>query len=65
MYFVRLFKGEDLIVDAPFESRDKALKYYNNKLDVIMDPIFKLNFDRAEIWNENLCLFDYEVSCHV
>ena len=60
MFYVDLYKDNDLIVHAPFKDKNKAIEYFNKRCDYKSGNIF-LDYDHIEILNENLCLFDCEV----
>lgn len=60
MYFVDLINADnDVIVHAPFERKDEAIRYFNLHCD--SKNYFVTNWNRIEIKNENIVLFDYEV----
>ena len=59
MYFVDLYNGNDRIVHAPFEKKDAAIKYFNFLSD--RKSPFLVDYNRVEIFDENVCLFDCEV----
>lgn len=64
MFFVKLYDNEDqLIFNAPFDNRDKAIKYFNTKLDqgMFFETIPFMKYERIEICEDNTVLFDYEV----
>ena len=61
MFYVRLSKDNVVIVNAPFENKEAAIKYFNNRVDVHRMNCDYIEFDTIELFNENMCLFDYEV----
>lgn len=60
MYFVRLFKNGSMFLDAPFEDKTSAIKYFNMRVDISRSDF--LPFDSIEIASDDgTVLFDYEV----
>lgn len=59
MIFVDMYNDGILTSHTPFESKTKAIEYFNYRLDMVNNnfPIF----DRIEIIEDNCVLFDYEV----
>lgn len=56
MFYVKVYNEDNCYIDAPFNFKEHAIKYFNFICD---NPLS--NFNRIELLDENVCLFDYEV----
>lgn len=59
MFYVDLYDNGMKVIHAPFENKNAAIKYFNYVCD--RNNPFLLNCSYAEILDENIVLFDYEV----
>lgn len=60
MYYVNLCRDGKTLVHAPFESKSKAIEYFNKRVDSANHFNF-INFDHIYLFDEAVCLFDTEV----
>lgn len=60
MYYVKVYNSNnDCYINAPFNFKEQAIKYFNYVCD--FHPYQETDTKLIEIYDDNTCLFDYEV----
>lgn len=60
MYYVKVYNSNnDCYINAPFNFKEQAIKYFNYVCE--FHRYMGNESKRFEIYDENTCLFDYEV----
>ena len=61
MFEVILYNDNDVFLATRFHDKNLAIRYFNMKCVQLDSYMFEPYFNRIEILNDSLVLFDYEV----